>query len=410
MLETVSVALVPEKLQRLNSYIQKLLTCSNEDFQQVITHLSGYRRQFDELKQLSGELCQTQASPALQQRRQVSKQVSLCLEEIDHLVTHLQYQDIIRQKLEHMGQVHRLLSDQQQYTFLKQVLLLHIDLLQLASREYRHATGQTVECLSAINQETSLISIYCLQSSNASHRAESEVYRQLVGNIARASELFTRLAGPVTDQQQPAGNLQQKLAGLTGKIDRARTIKTRIGEAIASLASQGLSEELAGRLQTLTEEFEQLGSSILESFSENFSQAASDILLEAGKELPGGTQEVLQQLQGFNQKIYNTLHQASEVSRKLSDSLHMTIRQIRKTSLFESTVASMVEEMYFFLAGLQETPTGHSAETQRLLGEIAGCYTMESERVAFVRVFGELPESQQPADNSPADEQDVELF
>jgi len=401
--------------QVFDRQIKSLLSCSNESFQLVIGKTVEYRKKFNELRDFSEQLRKSEQRQDSFLQEQVGKKIALCLEEIDHLVTNLQFQDIIRQKLEHIGEVHEMLRTQLQPSApdsvkftARAVLGMHQEILRNCAVEYQLATAKAFECLVAINQETNLISIFCLKSSNDSHRAESEFYRQLFGKVVQISELVNKLSETDAGLSGHVANWKSKLDRTSARIEEAQKVKQLIGELIGEAAKAGLQEaskQLLRSLHAKTEELEQINKALTEAFANEkggqyFEKWASSLKDQFDAV---NLEKEIDHLKAFDRELHLMLNEAYEASQKLSDSLQMLTKQIKQADIFTGQAEVFIQKLAECMAELPE-----EGEIQSdMLELIRVRYTMESEREIFDHAFKHYLPSKDGAVN---ENQDIELF
>jgi hypothetical protein len=215
------------------------------------------------------EIIEKHNKETLNQKNAVEKISQNCKSSVGSIITNLQYHDIIRQKMEHIQQTHKLIIDeihenndsdktpsqkQSNPFFLQIPQIIEIQTAQLlhTNKDYQNAIDHISKKMIEIGQDMTAIariyktlSVFEYQGQSISRQRTSEIFDKLVHHKREGIEKFTLLSEDVTLIQRIVNNLFDKFRDLEmieNSIEQSIIDKISFGNLLVSEEKETASQ------------------------------------------------------------------------------------------------------------------------------------------------------------------------
>jgi hypothetical protein len=365
-------------------------------------------------------------------------------ESIGNIITHIQYHDIIRQKIEHIQQSHfkiiaslkedigtsgrKLINeDDKIIQVIADISGLQAAQLILISKEYQKALGvisnnfqkiaddlTTVSTIShefsyeTNNSETTLInivkgrldrSLLLLDGYNSnSFNQELLVLKQQISEISK--NIIHRIIEPLEKSESCIIFLEGSEQNKRNNLENKPSIVVQIATLTSDITEKkdDLKKELSNVLK-LSERF--LVENDFSGFRSNLEKEQIRIMV--------GISKTLDRLDAESKQLDSVLLQNCCIKKDIINRLKETLNQADYYELFEKILNVIIEQLNAMNNRLKIDGNGiNKSEKIKNLKEIESYYTVASERIIHQKVINEDKEIIMPENSK--DEEDLELF
>jgi hypothetical protein len=363
---------------------------------------------------------------------------------IGNIITHLQYHDIIRQKIEHIQQYHQNIintikseqsnlknlldeSASQRFNQIGEIVGLQAEQLILVSREYQNALEVITRNFQIIADDINTISNisneFCSDGKNKEVTLLKQVKDKLDEGIlmldVNSMGVINRDLLTVRDTIRNIHNLTlQKVTDPLNKLEKAELFRGRelnpgnkksesnpgILYQIASLASD-ISVKKYDLLQRVEELIELAGK--FKTSEDNNGQGSRTEQEQI--RLMVKVTRILDSLDEDNRQLDSVLVQNGKLNQDIINEIEGTINKVDYYELFEKVLKTVIEKLNDVNIKLKVENGGLNKNTSEGdLKEIESMYTVESERIIHKNYLsGELNKDITPTEEP---QEDIELF
>lgn len=355
---------------------------------------------------------------------QITSKTDSCSKSIAGIITNLQYQDIIRQKMEHIQSAHQDLMEELEalktqedsesdYWIRMLVQIRDISALQSAqlvatNREYQAAIETIAKHFRDIAQDMETVASLCQDSLRAtSESGNATAITDLLDRLKRSGATLGNLSSCVPTFRADLHDLVELLARVSEltetRKERFHAVCHSVRTLHASLLPMGNSDNLSdllGQLSSVLEDLEGFEQTVLQQSDDLLAQQA-DLIKHEGQleeEMPlwSGFGQGAVRMHGIALGLAQTERESTELlgriqamSKKVSNDTHQALEGIRYYDFFEHVIDDIINGLNTLSAQIkQEINADVSADIERL----RGFYTMRSEHSihnAFSETRGE---------------------
>jgi len=427
------------EMDKLRVILFELLNSGKADFKDSsrnITELSddikGIYRTFIEKNQQSEHYF-----PMLKEKTAHSS------ESIGNIITHLQYHDIIRQKIEHIQQSHlkiiNMLRDDDTLTSQNQdtsseivvghiadIVALQAEQLILVSKEYQNALKVITHNFRSIAEDTSSISRISNEFSSDDRNAEITLLKKIKmkldqGIVMLDSNKITLIHSDllrITDQVSKIKDI------ITSEITEPLVLmeKEKLLKSGKDLSLKGENPKILGIIYLIYNLAEDLSNNrrdlILRlnelcSLNMKLKEPLADIGLGSISEqeqirLMVKITQVLNKLDDDNAQLDSVLQENDLLNADILEKIEGTINKVDYYDLFEKVINDVIDQLNFVNSNLTSGDASRDRKiTKDSLKDIESFYTVASERLIHNKYIGE-EEGETPEEKG--EEDDLELF
>ncbi len=358
---------------------------------------------------------------------------------INNIITHLQYHDIIRQKIEHIQKSHSAIVNdlntaiskknvemskiQEDYQKIGDIAGLQAAQLLLVSKEYQNALDIITKNFQGIADDLTTISNISTEFSYKDNNSEITLLKQIRNQLDEGIILLdlNNFRGMNVEYLSARRKLDAIAAsikkdieeplGILNKFEALKKNGEGAGDDIPSVLFQisSLAKEINSKKSDITHRIDELRSLsenlyTIEDFESWGSQLEQDRI-----RLMVNISRILDALDKDNEDLDNVLIQNRDLNNYILEKIENVINKVDYYDYFESIVEQVINQLNNINYRLKPS---HSEETEATkaenLKEIKTTYTMESERIIHDKVVSGSEEVEPPAPQNPED--DIEFF
>jgi hypothetical protein len=359
---------------------------------------------------------------------------------ISNIITHLQYHDIIRQKIEHIQKSHYKIIDDLSisigknndemienlldvYLKIGDIADLQAAQLLLVSKEYQNALSIITRNFQCIANDLTTISSISNEFSYKDNNSEITLLKQIknqlddgiimldLNNFREINAEFTQAdkkLEEISDQikrdiQGPLNKLSQ-----SGKLENNESGKTvsRPGVLTQIISITNDIEIKNQEICDIINEIRNLSASIftIEDLETRGNQLEQDRI-----ELMVNISRILDTLDKDNEELDNVLNENRDLNNNILEKIENVINKVDYYDYFEIIVEQVINQLNSINNRLKPVLPGETREDKAAnLKDIKATYTMESERIIHEKVVTGSKESDNIIPKNEADE--IEFF
>lgn len=346
---------------------------------------------------------------------------------ISDIITHLQYQDIIRQKIEHIQSSHYGIIDDlnhagkassgncshEDYIKIGDIIDLQAAQLLLVSKEYQNALNVITRNFQGIAKDMSIVSGISDRFSFEGSSSETTLLRQIrdqldqgIIQIDQNNEIiisrdYLRISAMLTEIIRKAQeHINPQLEGFYGENNIVT--KFRFNEAGSGVFTQmiALNRDIELKSLDIKENINALKNQVegLNSKDEDIEESGYEI---DRLHLMVRITKILDSLDRDNEELDKVLIENRELNTNILRKIELTVNKSDYCEYFENTVGGIISQLTGINNRIRQSCNGRRPETKaENLEEIKTAYTMESERIIHdMVVTGKEDKTDSPADN-----------
>jgi len=358
---------------------------------------------------------------------------------ISNIITHLQYHDIIRQKIEHIQKAHyKIIEDLNESIERKKNYLENIDddflrigdiadlqaaQLLLVSKEYQNALNIITGNFQSIANDLTIISNISNEFSYKDDFSEITLLKQIKNQLNEGIILldlnnFRELNGEYTAARQKlddiSNEINKDIQTMMNKLTKFRNPEKEDSENEISRTN------VLSRIISLAEDIESKNGNICENINEirnlSISIITSDEIVSWGSQMEQdrihlmvNISRILDTLDKDNEELDNVLIENKELNHNILEKIENVINKVDYYDYFEKIVEQVIAQLNSINLRLKPSTSDNTLENKALnLQEIKTSYTMESERDVHDRVVSGSDISD--TDAAPHKVDEIEFF
>lgn len=366
---------------------------------------------------------------------------------IAKIITNLQYQDIIRQKIEHIQTTHKEVLSQlkdikdtdDEETKVQQRIKWYIqirDIAGLQSAQLIHANKEYQKAIEAISgrflevgNDMTQISDLCYQITGNSSTNKFSHFDEIKENFEKSSYIIELLTKSVAFSKDKVKLLQTELDEIINKYfelsDFIKTIYKSISKALdnpQSIKGEHFETTLH-QIRTILVDMQGINN-LYQSQFEKIKQICENIAdttvqqNENNRKLDTAISDFSEQytvlnnnLNKTNENVYKILNENQLLSTRISEDIKSSIEQIKYYDLFDKVIEEIIQKLNDINTKLQalDSSASDGGETFESLKKR---YTMQSEHIIHDKLSSHKDIDLQHLDSTGVDEDDdnLELF
>lgn len=352
--------------------------------------------------------------PAIQSETQRSS------ENIASIVTNLQYQDIIKQKMEHIQQTHKELLDEigemdhgeadeeskaNYFVRIRDIAGLQAAQLMHTNKEYQSAIQKISDKFLEIGQSMTRISTLCNKYlvSGKGHPQFMDRLKDNLEGVSKQLDSFYRFSEAFDDKRGEIHHVLNRLVEGHDKVNQYMgQLDNQMGKVLEGADGTSGQDTIAHQMRQLHGDLlnnQQLLSGIFEDYQLVTSELEDNTVRQlkgnqrATGNLPGKISSYLENIGQIEQQILDKLTENNEKSEKIYAEVQNSVNHIKYYDYFENVIGGIIEELNAvnYNLKLYSTPQGESKEEN--LRKLREYYTMNTEFMVHEQVSrGEAPE------------------
>jgi len=358
---------------------------------------------------------------------------------INNIITHLQYQDIIRQKIEHIQASHSGIVDDlnkaisqkniemskipYDYQKIGDIAGLQAAQLLLVSKEYQNALDIITRNFQGLAEDLTTISNISSEFSYKDNNSEITLLKQIRNKLDEGIIMLdlNNFRGMNTEYLSAKRKLEGIAASIKKEINEPLAKLSRLGEQSKNGASNNSGKpSVEYHVTSLARDINTKNNDIckqvddLQKLSEDLSKI--DNLEDWGSQLEQDRiklmvdiSRILDTLDRDNEALDNVLIQNRDLNNYILEKIGNVINKVDYYDYFESIVEQVISQLnsinYRLKPSFAEETREDKAEN---LKEVKSTYTMESERIVHDQIVSGTEDMENPELQKPED--DIEFF
>jgi len=375
---------------------------------------------------------------------ELTQKTESCSKSIADIVTNLQYQDIIRQKIEHIRITQKNILEELErfgesveitdtenrtrlYLKIRDIAGLQAAILVRANKEYQLAIEKITQEFLAIGEDMNSISSMCRGLNKSNENSEEIHYTEMTQKLENAALILTNFIEAGNEYMVQIDNLGLKVNSAKQGILNIKSVSEKL-EAITSklvkhFTNQGIDDtrfneiftqvkSINGDIQAFEVTIQDVFHKVLRSENELSSEVIRSKNSFGQREFFTQAAEkmnvILNQLNAKSDRINLLLNETISLSFDISQGVKVSIEQIRYYDLFDKTIVDIINELNEIYQKLKGEITGDQINEENLEG-VKNLYTMESEHSKGK--INPFRDNKKPDErDSSKDSDEVELF
>ena len=352
--------------------------------------------------------------PAIQSETQRSS------EDIASIVTNLQYQDIIKQKMEHIQQTHKHLLDEigemdhgeaenetrpDYFIRIRDIAGLQAAQLMHTNKEYQSAIQKISDKFLEIGQSMSRISTLC-NKYLVSGKGNPQFMDSLKENLEGVSKQLNSFYQYREAFASKRGEIQHVLNRLVEGHEKVKHYMGQLSDKMDRILEEA---DHAPEEDTIAHQMRQLHSDLLNnqrllrSIFDDYqlmTRELEDDTVQKLKETQQATGNLPEKIRGYlekigqiEQQILDKLKENNEKSEKIYAEVQNSVNRIKYYDYFENVIGGIIEELNAVNYNLKRYSAHQGESKEENLRKLREYYTMNTEFMVHEQVSrGEAPE------------------
>jgi hypothetical protein len=358
---------------------------------------------------------------------------------ISNIITHLQYHDIIRQKIEHIQKAHYKIIDdlkksgknkgteeeniREDYYRIGDITDLQAAQLLLVSKEFQNAIDVITKNFQGIAKDITTISHISSEFSYKDNHSEITLLRQIKNQLdegivlldlndfreinreyieasKKIDEISVQLALQIQGPLRKLARFENLKSDSFGDIENRPGVVTQILLLTADmeLKNNDICENL-NEIQVLSETV--LSSDELDSLGSQLEQDRINLMVEITK--------ILSALDRDNEELDNVLSQNRSLNNNIVEKIENVINKVDYYDYFETIVENVISQLNDINNSIKPgSGSDIKGNREANLTEVRTNYTMESERIVHDQVVTGMEDKEIQAPQTAEDE--IEFF
>ena len=329
---------------------------------------------------------------------------------ISKIITNLQYQDIIKQKMEHIQQTHKALLDElgkfngedkaglhekaKYFIRLRDISGLQAAQLMHTNKEYQTAIERISDKFLEIGEHLTLVSKQCAEYTSFDAEKQKIFFNSLKSNLMRAEDQIQHFC-------KFTANFQKNVDDIIGYLDQIITRYDQINPLMEDMrikiedisTNNGKSGTNLKILRQMTQVFDDLkgNGKIMDDLFEayrkqraqlkhNVSPTLSRSQENQCQDFPGKIASYLSNLSEMEENIVSKLSENNVLSDKVFQEVQRSVNEIKYYDYFEKEIGSIIDELNSLNFNLKRNSEDEEAEGKiENLEKLKEYYTMNTE-------------------------------
>lgn len=334
-----------------------------------------------------------------------------CSCSIGKIIESLQFQDIIRQKMEHIQQTQKnivgelseliathkseiALAEKKEYLIkIRDIAGLQAAILIHTNNEYQSAIEVITKKFIEIGQDVADISEICIKFSGLTQHSGETYLNEIENKLTNAISHITNCIKANVDFSFEVDTIHIDIERIAANFENILNIESKLIELSAKFSNETGKNELIGVKQlvtTLVNDLDLIKKNVQQLFDQTLSLSLGLISINEDSSpanfnqnseiISGNIVSILDILRDNNQKVFSHIENNTEISEKILVDIDDSVHKVKYYDFFEKIIEEIIIELnsiYYKLKTHEEKD--HDKENN--LKDIEQLYTMQSERV-----------------------------
>lgn len=430
--QELEVAKIEELINHIKANypaINEEMNCLKKSIKQTLNKLENInKRKEDNVETILSQIhyninfLSSRHEEALIQIPKLTQKTEHCFNNISKIITSLQYQDIIRQKMENLQETYKELikelnqmdgSDNDQIILFKQakyaaqipyIAELQIAQLLQTNTEYQKAIQVITNKFLEVSEDMTTVAEMSQNIASNTHKSEETHFDQIREKLSDASYLIQEFTIANKDFTTEIDNIHSAVSKMIDNFSFILDLDTKLQDLAIKLISTTSSNKKATEISKISQQIKTITGDIRFNMSKTqilFDQtkvligdlhssfAIESSIKESSENLANKVNTILHTIDSENQKIINILKENENLSAEISNKLKLSFEQVKYYDFFEKIIEEIITELNAIYKKLEfESVDAAKKSKAQDLKNIEEFYTTKSEREVHNVVVG----------------------
>lgn len=373
----------------------------------------------------------------------MSQKTEHCFTSISKIITNLQYQDIIRQKMQNLQETYKELikelnlleeNEIEKIILFKQakyagqipyIAELQIAQLLQTNKEYQNAIQIITTKFLDIAEDMTTVASMCQQIASHTHQSEETHFDQIRNKLSDASELIEQFTTTNSEFTLEIENIRDAIEKMANNFNNILELDNKLQAISLKAISEATSDHKINELSKISQQIKTLTGDIRLNMSKSqylFEQtqvlirelhssfSGENDIEQNTENLVDNVNKILKTIDDENQKVIAKLDDNKNLSQTISTEIKKSVEQVQYYDFFEKIIEEIIIDLNNIYHKLEfESTDAAKAAKANDLKSIEEFYTTKSERFVHKTVVGD--EEDEIFDNEEnKDEDEIEFF
>ena len=380
----------------------------------------------------------------VEQMPRLTVKTTNCSDSIGKIIENLQFQDIIRQKMEHIQKMQKNLvgeletinindkdntdTIQDEYLIkIRDISGLQAAILLHTNNEYQKAIEIITRKFIEIGEDVSDISEICQQFSGLTHNPGETFFNEIENKLVHALSLVRNYDKANEEFAFEVDTIHIEIEKMSSNFDHVIKIESKLNQLAVSFADYVENDQLSGVRQLisiLVSDLQVIKENVKQLFDQTLSLSISLISGESSEVNNNGQQTltisedihaIIGLLENNNANVNKLLNENKEISEQILSEIRNAIKEVKYYDYFEKVIEEIIIELNSIYYKLK---TGEEFNYNKAdsLKDIEKLYTTHSERAIHHHMVSRDEENMdifkevEKIDTNTSEDDSLELF
>lgn len=346
---------------------------------------------------------------AKQKLPEIKEKTDATSESINKIITSLQYQDIIKQKMEHIQRTHKELADELEnfesedktslnekakyFIRLRDIAGLQAAQLMHTNKEYQTAIERISDKFLEIGENMTLVSKQCADYTSFDSDKQKVFFNSLKNNLNKAEEQIQHFCRFNVNFRKNVDDIVDLLNQILERYSRIHPLMDDLENKLKDPAWQNEEDEAnANIIRQMIQVFGDLKGNgkimtqLFDAYKKNREHLRQEVInsMPDAKEaefedLPDKISHYMSNLSEMESKIVGKLKENNELSDKVFKEVQHSVNQIQYYEYFEKEIEKIIDELNALNFNLKNNAGEDVASRKENLEKLKEYYTMNTE-------------------------------
>jgi len=328
---------------------------------------------------------------------------------INKIITSLQYQDIIKQKMEHIQRTHKELADELQnfksddktslnekakyFIRLRDIAGLQAAQLMHTNKEYQTAIERISDQFLEIGENMTLVSKQCADYTSFDSDKQKIFFNSLKNNLNQAEEQIQHFCRFNVNFRKNVDSIVELLDQILDRYGKIQPLMDNLGKRLKDPSWQN-DENEANRniIRQMIQVFEDLSgngqimANLFEEYRKHREHLCQDVINSMSQtneteceDFPDKISHYMNNLSEMESNIVGKLKENNELSDKVFKEVQNSVNQIQYYEYFEKEIEKIIDELNALNFNLKNNSEAEVEDRKENLEKLKEYYTMNTE-------------------------------
>lgn len=368
---------------------------------------------------------------------ELTEKTDINTQSIAKIITNLQYHDIIRQKIEHVQQVHKdILTDLSKFEFsdsmneddkfnclikIKDIANLQASQLLHANKEYQSAIEVITKKLLELGENMTGIATLCNKFLGISMNNENKNhFAEIRNRLSNSTDLKSQLIEANLELKHQIVLINEETTNLIESFVKIKEFSDKLKKYSDTIQTSDSNKDLIFHIISLLEDINNNKIKInellddLQNMNTVINTETSIFLSEKNineklESLTDDAHSIMNNLNENNEQVYNLLKQNNDLSYKVFDDIKQSVEEVKYYAYFEKVIEEIIDDLNKINSKLNIDQVKLESNPNNL-DELKKNYTMKSEHLIHDTISSDGKKGEIDLFEEQKEEDNIELF